>query len=200
MIGMPSEAALILRLSQGDENAFESVYAYYQPRLHLFVFPLTNGSKQDTDEVIQEIFVKLWLRREKLTAIKSLQAYIFMMAKNRLSDIRTRQVKQQRMADMLQSALEEGHTDVQEKMAFKEYHAIAQKAIERLPRQQRKIFLLRNEQGLSLDEIAAELHLTKFTVKKQLYSGIKHIKAYLKKNAGLDLPVIMLLYSYLHRF
>ncbi len=187
-----NEKELLSRISKGDENAFVWLYEYYQPKLHLFLFPLTGFSRADTEEVIQDIFIKIWLRKETLPGINSIQAYLFTMAKNRLSDIRTR-----RKEHLLQHLQPGSHTDVEEKIQLDEYHAVARIAIDRLPPQKRRVFLLRNEDGLSLDEIAEKLDITKFAVKKQLYEAIKSIKDYLKNNADLNIPILVLIYIYL---
>lgn len=197
MDSMPSETALILQLSQGDEHAFAALYKFYQPRLYLFIFPLTGCSKPDTDEVIQDIFVKVWLRKETLVTVRSLQAYLFMMAKNRLWDIRAKHAQLKQVVNTLEQQQPDGQAEVLEKLQFNEYHEIAREAISQLSPQKQRIFALRNEQGLSLDEIATELHITKFAVKKQLYDAVRYIKAYLKKKAGLEIPLILLISSYL---
>lgn len=189
-----NEHELLQRIAAGDENAFSRLYKYYQPRLQLFILPLTGFSTQDTDEVMQDIFIKVWLRKETLVTIRSAQAYLFTMAKNRLHDIRLRQAQQLKASEALQQQQNTSHTEVQEKIQLNEYHEIARLAIDRLPQQKRRIFMLRNEQGLSLDEIAARLNITKFAVKKQLYEAVRSVKDYLKDQAGVDLPVILLIY------
>ncbi|WP_143307666.1 RNA polymerase sigma factor [Chitinophaga vietnamensis] len=191
-----TEELLLQRLAQGDERAFAHLYDQYQPKLYLFIFPLTAFSKQDTDEVIQDIFFKIWLRKETLTGVKSIQAYLFTMARNRLHDLRTLHVRQREMISTLENHQPLHHSEVQENAQFNEYTAIARQAINRLPAQKKKIFSLRNEKGLSLDEIAEELQITKFAVKKQLYDAIRFVKEYLKSNAGLDLPLVLLFFFY----
>ncbi|GEP94711.1 RNA polymerase sigma factor [Chitinophaga cymbidii] len=195
-----NENELLQRIAAGDEDAFSRLYKYYQPRLHLFILPLTGFSRQDADEVMQDIFIKVWLRRETLAGIRSAQSYLFTMAKNRLYDMRTQQAQLTKAGHVLQLQQAEGHMEVQEKIQLDEYHEIARLAISRLPQQKRRIFLLRNEQGLSLDEIAAQLNITKFAVKKQLYEAVKSVKDYLKQHAGVDIPIIILIYSCLNRF
>lgn len=195
MNSVPSETVICERLAAGDEDAFTWLYEHYQPKLFLFVFPLTGFSRQDTDEVVQDIFVKLWLRKETLVTVQSLQAYLFMMAKNRLYDLRMAAVRQSKARDVLLQQQPEAHSDVQEKVQFNEYHEIARRAIDGLTPQRRRIFLLRNEGGLSLDDIAIELNISKFAVKKQLYEAVRDVKTYLKKHAGLDAVMLTLIFT-----
>lgn len=195
-----NEHELIQRIAAGDESAFARLYKHYQPRLHLFILPLTGFSRQDADEVMQDIFIKVWLRKETLVTLRSVQSYLFTMAKNRLYDMRVQQAQLLKASQGSRQHQGESHTEVHEKIQLDEYHEIARLAIDRLPRQKRRIFMLRNEQGLSLDEIAAQLNITKFAVKKQLYEAVKSVKDYLKQKAGLDIPIVLLIYSYLGRF
>lgn len=190
-----NEHELLQRIAAGDEQAFARLYRYYQPRLHLFILPLTGFSRPDADEVMQDIFVKLWLRKETLVTIRSAQAYLFTMARNRLHDMRVQQAQLQKAGQALQQQQPGSHTEVHEKMQLNEYHEIARMAIDRLPQQKRRIFMLRNNEGLSLDEIAGLLNITKFAVKKQLYEAVRSVKDYLKQQAGVDIPVILLIYS-----
>ncbi|WP_162946613.1 RNA polymerase sigma factor [Chitinophaga barathri] len=197
MNSISSESALCRRMAAGDESAFASLYEQYQPKLHLFIYPLTGFSLPDTHEVIQDIFIKLWLRKETLVNITSLQAYLFTMARNRLADLRTQQARQRKVIGLLQLQQPESHSDVQEKLELREYHRIARALINKLPKQKRRIFILRNEEGLSLDEIAAELNITKFAVKKQLYEATWYLKACLSTHADLKILSIILIFSIL---
>jgi len=194
MVSPLSEQELIQRIAEGNEKAFATLYNQYQPKLHLFVYPLTGFSKQDTDEVIQDVFFKLWLRRDLLITVHAIQAYLFMMARNRLRDWHRRQQLQEQLVHTLGAQQPQQHEEVAENSYFREYTAIAQRAIALLSDQKRKIFAMRHEQDLSLDEIAATLHITKFGVKKQLYDAVKFVKNYLKANADMDVPMILLLF------
>jgi RNA polymerase sigma-70 factor (ECF subfamily) len=146
------------------------------------LFPLNNASKEDTEEIIQEIFLKVWENRELLPAIQSFQAYVFRMGRNiMVTQFRKKTVRQRAAHELSQqSAATQGADDI----LFIEYHAIAREAIHRLPPRQRQIFELRTQHDLSLNEIAAYLGISLAAVKKQLYAAIDSIKTYLRKHAG----------------
>lgn len=188
-----NESHLLIRLSEGDEAAFEELYRYYQPKLFLYLFPFTGKSKEITDDIIQEVFVKLWLRKETLPAIKSFHSYLFRMGRNRLADVR-------RQRKHISLTVETSETGIsgrgEEKIYLEEYTEVAREAIKRLPAQRKKIFLLRYEEDMSLDEIADFLQIAKTTVKKQLYQGVKEVKQYLKENGEWPF-VFFLIFRYL---
>ena len=194
---LENEMHLLKALAQGDEVAFAELYHHYQPILHDFLFPLTSFSKEDTDEILQDIFLKLWLRKEALLAVRSLRSYLFRMAKNRLLDKRASSIRSLGAVHGWQYAQQQAESGegVQEKVLLEEYHELARQAIGKLSPQKRRILLMRNEAGLSLDEIAEELSITKFAVKKQLYEALKALRDHLKSHHGLDIPVAVLLIS-----
>ncbi|WP_158563359.1 RNA polymerase sigma factor [Chitinophaga silvatica] len=196
MLNPLSEKELLQRLAEGDENAFAAIYKQYQPKLYLFIFPLTACSQQDADEVIQDIFFKIWMRRDTMLTVNNLQAYLFMMAKNRLRDWHRQQQAKNQLTATLQYHHPQQHEEVEHNTYFQEYSVIARKAIEMLPDQKKRIFAMRHEEGLSLDEIALQLNITKFGVKKQLYDAVKFVKKYLKTNADIDMPLLILLLFY----
>ncbi|RAJ75097.1 RNA polymerase sigma-70 factor (ECF subfamily) [Chitinophaga dinghuensis] len=199
MVDPPTDNDLHKRLMQGEEKAFAELYNQYQPKLYLFIHPFTGFSAQDTDEVIQDVFFKLWLRKELLPAVSAMSAYLYMMARNCLRDrYRRQQVRDQAIADFqLQQPEQLSH--VEEETHFQEYSAIARKAISLLPARKKSIFAMRHDEGMSLDEIADTLGITKFGVKKQLYDAVKFVRDYLKTHAGIDIPLVLLIVFYYSR-
>src|SRR5690606_35014249 len=114
------------------------LYELYVPRIYKYLFPFSNQSKEDTEEVIQEIFLKIWIRKEKLSDIESFASYLFRMAKNQLLDQYQRQGTYQRILQFIKS--EEEVSTVHEKVVYDEYYKIAQVALRKLSPQRRKIF------------------------------------------------------------
>jgi RNA polymerase sigma-70 factor (ECF subfamily) len=191
-----NETDLLLRLADGDTSAFDALYNYYQPKLYLYIFPFSRRSKQDTEEIIQEIFLKLWVRKATLPAINSFPQYLFRMAKNLfLSKLEKRKMKVVSL-DQLPGTVS-NDLDASGGMVLKEYTAAAQAAIAGLPEQRRKIFLMRFENDMSLDEISTELGIAKPTAKNQLYSAVRQVRAYLKENGGWPKLFILLIIRHL---
>ena len=191
-----NEREIILRLSEGDEAAFALVYNYYQPKLSLYIAPFTYNSKEDTEEIIQDIFVKIWMRRETLLAIENFQHYLFRMARNQFLDS---QKKKKSYTVALNGNAErenEFRSPVHERMVFDEYSAVARKAIDTLSPQRKTIFLMRYESDRSISEIAEDLKIAKQSVKNQLYEATKLVKEYLQAHG--DLPVVLLLLLFPH--
>lgn len=194
--GPYNEQELLIRLSEGDEPAFDQLYNYYQPRLFLYIFPFTGNNKVETEEVLQEIFVKLWIRKESLPAIQSFPNYLFRMARNQLLDIQQKHKKMAVAMGQMPAQSNDALTPA-ENMLLQEYTQTAKEAILQLSEQRRRIFLLRYEQDMSLDEIAAHLNIAKTSTKNQLYEAVKMVKTYLKENGGWPAFFVALIGRYL---
>lgn len=184
-------------MSEGDDTAFESIYNFYQPRLYQYIYPFTKNSKEDTEEVLQNVFVKLWTRREALPAIRQFPEYLFRMARNQLFDLQKSIRRTALIIDDIPIIENEFRSPTYEHMVYQEYSAAAKQAIENLSDQRKRIFLMRFENDMSLDEIARILKIAKSSVKNQLYEAIMQIKRYLKKNGDM---YILFLLSYLPEF
>ncbi|HSZ85667.1 MAG TPA: RNA polymerase sigma factor [Puia sp.] len=179
----PDETILLQRVSEGDWNAYTDLFNYYMPKLSAYIFPFTGQSVPDTEEIIQEVFLKIWEKRETLVVIRSFDSYLFRMAKNKLIDI-IDQRRAMRKRDLHYTSLKEDatQTNPEEELHYQEYATIAQKAIDSLSPKLKSVFLLSTQEELSLDEIAQRLSIPKETVKKRLYLAGRSIKNFLKQN------------------
>src|SRR5690242_7953989 len=79
------EKLLFQQIAEGDETAFRSIFDLYKIRLYHFIFKMTK-SATTAEELVQEVFMKLWVSRNSLSAVESPSAYIFVIARNRTVD------------------------------------------------------------------------------------------------------------------
>jgi len=185
---------MLLRLSEGDGAAFELIYNYYQPKLFLYIFPFTRNSKEETEEVIQDVFVKLWTRREALPAIENFAKYLFRMARNQFLDLQKKRKNYEGAISGLPKKENEFRSPIHDNIIFNEYSAVAKLAIDSLSPQRRKIFLLRYESDMSIDEICETLKIARSSAKNQLYEAVRQVKDYLQKRGGL--PILLLFLAF----
>jgi RNA polymerase sigma-70 factor (family 1) len=179
-----NESDLIKKIVSGDRQAFAVLYQQYVGELYRYVY-LFVKCKEDSEEIVQEIFVKIWNRREKLDEVTSFKAYIYKSAKNLLLDeIRKNAVKAKALL-ILKSDSEASFDKTDDRIIYNEHYQIAEQAISSLPEKRRLIFLMRTREELSLDEIAAKLSISKSVVKKQLYAGISFVRKYMQENECL---------------
>jgi RNA polymerase sigma-70 factor (family 1) len=177
-----AERELMRRCVEGDRQAFAILYSHYAPLLYKAVYPLTNKSKEDTEEIIQELFVKIWDRRDNMLTIQSFRPFVFRMARNRVIDWYRRNESKKNYCTFYSANNRDEAASVTDDLLFEEYYAIAMEAIAKLPPRQKQIFNLRHTDELSLNEIAGELRISLHAVKKQLYQAIRFVKEYLHKH------------------
>jgi len=189
------ERVLLEQISLGNTEAYSRLYTSYVPKVYRFIFPFSNQSKEDTEEVVQDVFLKIWARREKLIGLKSFQAYLFRMAKNQLIDHHKSRNSKLNLSDAKPAVERQVTGSAYDNFIYEEYCQTALEAINKLSPQRRRIFEMRTQQEMAIDEIAEKLNISRSAVKKQLYEAIDFIKQYLHKHNGW---VILLLLSILN--
>jgi RNA polymerase sigma-70 factor (ECF subfamily) len=191
---LTAERELMQRCVAGDRQAFTTLYSYYAPLLYKVIYPLTNRSREDTEEIIQELFVKIWDKRDRMLTIRSFRPFIFRLARNRVIDwYRKRESINDYQAFYSDHGEQEGNR-LEDDLLFEEYYSIAMEAIAKLPPRQRQIFHLRHTADLSLAEVADTLQISIHGVKKQLYEATRFVRDYLQRHG--DWTLLLLLYFF----
>jgi RNA polymerase sigma-70 factor (family 1) len=180
------EKALLGRVSGGDEEAFRQIFHHYNRMLQPFVVKLTH-SDHAAEEVLQEVFLKLWLHRERLSQIDNPRAYIIRIVSNESMNYLRGLAKDNRLFEKIRfSAAESPFRDSPEQfLSYRETERRIHEAIEQLPVACKKIYRMSREQDKRIPEIAAELQLSNSTVKNQLVKALKIIKLYVSHTALL---------------
>jgi len=175
-----SEKALLLRVAEGDEKAFEVLFYQYHNKLGAYVLGWTK-SIQLAEEIVQDVFLKIWLNRQVLSNVDKFENYLYIISRNytynALRNIAGEQVKRQEWVKHF-----ENNADFDVEPAFEDYLPLVEKAISTLPPQQKKVFILKRKQGLKYEEIASQLNIAPETARKHLAAAQKNIIAFLKTN------------------
>ena len=185
------EKRLLKQISKGDEKAFRALYDAYFSHLSTFIFKLCK-STEATEEIIQDVFVKLWIRRHSLSQMDSPEAYIFSMARNKTIDYLRRLVRDTHFMELLAGQLLTNSNDAEEQLNAKELRDLIEGALSGLSEQKKKIFHLSKEEGLSHDQIAEVMHLSKSTVKNHLSETLRHIKGHLQQYPNSEATLVIL--------
>ena len=182
---------LLFKISIDDKDAFEQIYKIYVARLMNYIKPFVKNSQEETEEILQELFLKVWIHRKKVSKASNLQAYLFRMAKHELINRHVREVRYNALLDKKDKTLVDTDTSL-EKIIYKEYLQFAENAIEGLSPQRKTIFKMRTQNDMSISEIAGKLNITSTAVKKQLYEARDIVKDQLSHKTGLPLSLIAL--------
>jgi RNA polymerase sigma-70 factor (family 1) len=184
------EKALLVRVADGDRQAFGLLYSNYLSSLYRYIFLFTK-SKEETEEILQDIFVRIWEHREKLLEVESFRNYLFRFAKNKLLDkFRHLQIRLAVLAEIRRSRNFSG-SFTSDECDYREYYRIVQQAIEKLPRRRKLIFRLNIENGFSQDEIARELKISKSVVQKQIYRATNFVRNYLFEHGEISFLLLL---------
>ncbi|NML22092.1 RNA polymerase sigma-70 factor [Pseudoflavitalea sp. G-6-1-2] len=184
MENLLNEQVILNRVAADDRDAFRQVYNHYYGAVQQYVLLFSFDSSK-LDELTQDVFVRIWEKRHKLTNVESFQNYLFKITKNQvLNYIRGCRV-QQRIKEAQQLTDEPFTEDTDHKLVLNQYYQMAAEAIEQLPAGRKQVLKMSIDEGLTLDEIAEKLGISKSGVKNQLYAGIAHVRQYLERNAGI---------------
>lgn len=196
---LPNEKELFGRMAVGNQDAFTEIFEHYSPRIYSFVLKKTK-SESMAEDVLQDVFMNLWSKREKLGEVENFESYIYMMATNKTYDHLKKIATNTRKLEDLYARMKEIQVGnaIDEMMDLKEGQEMINEAVAQLPAQRKKIYLLSRQQGMSYDEIAEELNISRNTVSNQLVDALKFIREYVKKSAGSAGIPIMIVFKLFH--
>jgi len=187
-----NEHILLQRIAMDDEQAFRELFIFYHHEIGSFIHSLLHD-RETTLEIVQDIFVKVWLNRTRLLEIDNFTAYLFITTRNHvLNKIRQSLREKEKHTSYLQSARILESIATEEPHNIEERYQLLEKAVNNLPPQQQKVFTLR-QQGLKNPEIAKVLNISTVSVAKYQQLALRFINDYVKAY-GVITP---LLYIYL---
>lgn len=186
-----SEKECILQLQNGSNEAFESLYYTYSPRLYGFVYNLTRSADM-ADEVVQETFIKIWENRSHILPDYSFKSYLFMIARNHVINVFRKQtlISTLEECDALQDNISFSENDTDKLAELNELKAYIEKAKSHLTPRQREIFELSKEKGLSNQQIADKLKISNQSVKNQLSTSLHILQSHFNTKMWALLPVL----------
>lgn len=191
---LQSERLIFQRIAQGDAQAFAAFYEGYAVKLALYVSRFL-GSDLWAEEIVQDTFLKLWSIRETIGDIEYPAGFVYRMIANRAKDHLKRQEHEIKLQQHMARYLQQANTNTtQEQVDYQMSEKLFRTAIEQLPAQRALVYKMRHEQGLSYEEIARELGLSRHTVRNQLNLALQNIRTYLLAHGDITgLLVLMLI-------
>lgn len=189
-----NERLLLPLIAKGNEKAFRELYEEYFPRLSSYVFKLCK-SAYITEDVLQEVFLKLWINRSALNNIEVPEAYILSIAKNTTIDWLRKLARQTNLIADLTTQIEQYSNDAEHKMNVESLENIIAESLSQLSDSKQIVFQLNKRVGLSHDEIALKLHLSKSTVKNHLSETMKYIRKQIQSSVPSEILILLMLLS-----
>ena len=168
------DSRLIELLREGDPLSFEILFQKYYVRFYNFVFNLTKSS-QTAEDIIQNVFMKIWINRANLRPDQSIHNYIYVLSKREmLNHIRDRKAYVQ--VERLVMAEQPSEEVTDQSMSLKELDERIRRFIADMPEQRRKVFLLSRYRGLTNKEIAEMMGLSVRTVDRHINLALTSLK------------------------
>lgn len=185
-----NDKELFLMIAEGDEVAFRQLFQAYAPQLQPVIMHLTKTTSV-TEDIIQETFLRLWISRDKLPEIENPRSWILRIVFHQsFSWLRRQAIHHKALGAM---PLHENAVSTTEEEVI--YHSVVKtiaEAVQQLPAQAKRIYLLSRERGLKIPEIALKLGLSPNTVKNSLVRSLRSIRERIEQ-AGHYLPLLLLL-------
>lgn len=181
-----TDAELIQAMAHDESKAFEGLYLRYGRKLLEFVSHYM-PSKDDAEEIVQSVFIKLWNKRKELKHNESVKGYIFTIAYN---EVRKAFVKKKRESELLQSYLKEFGEDALTADDGIDYHELVRQVdciVESMPEKRRAIYQLCKKEGLTVAEVAEYLNISEKTVKNQMTAAYSYIREQMKGSLAVIL-------------
>lgn len=172
------DLALVARIESGDESAFEELFRRYYRDLYLFALGYVR-SRDLAEEVVQEVFVRLWERRQRWSPSSSLKLYVYRAVRNEaLNCLRSLRVREYEPLEVVDAA--HGHLILEAltpigMMQQTELVSAVAEAIDRLPERRRAAFLLHRIHGFTYEEIAATMEISPKTVANQISEALHYL-------------------------
>lgn len=185
------ERSLVLRLIDGNEDAFCELYAAYKHRLIYFAMRFLK-SREYAEDVFQDAFTIIWQGRRFINPDASFSSYLYTIVRNRILNQLRDLVNQDKLKEQILQQAVDYSNDTQNEILANDLKQLISCAMQQLTPRQRKIFEMSREQQMSHKEIADVLGISVNTVQESISTSLRTLRFYLKKNFMVGTDLILL--------
>lgn len=184
------EVILIKSISEGNEKAFLEIFNLYFKNVCRFVEKYVH-SKELSEDLVQEVFIKTWENRDKLTEVKSFKSYLYTCAKNHTLNSLKKVARSKEAMGEIVNAYSSTRNLTEENILDKEYISCFNKILDNLPERSREIFKLCREEKKSYEEVANIMGISKNAVKNHMVFSMKQLRHSVETELGISLTVLI---------
>ena len=187
-----NEQELLSELKAGNEEAFTVLYHRYSPPMYYNVLKMV---KDDifAEEIVQDIFTKIWQKREVINIDVSFASYIYRVAQNSVIDSFRKLQRNRELLEQFKESVASNYVHVEEEVCFKESDLLLKKALETLPPQQKKVYQLCVIEGCTYKDTAFRMEIGHNTVKEYLSKARLTVRTFVEKNMDNPYALLVLL-------
>ena len=194
------ELLILSRLKHGDESSLQDfIFLYKRPLANAMLRMLK--SREDVEELLQDLFLRVWNNRENIDPNRSYKAYIHKIAENLVLDKLRQSARDKNFVANYFCHIIEAYSHIEENIFDKETKAILNQALSHLPEQRRRVFILCKIEGRSYEEVSQLMSISTATINSHIVNANSSLKAYFAQRTDLaTIVIVSLLFSGLTSF
>jgi RNA polymerase sigma-70 factor (ECF subfamily) len=173
-----NERELLVQLAEGDEYAFRQLYLAYFDGIYSAALAYTKVHEQ-AEDITQQVFLKIWEKRDSLIKVDKLESYLFIIARNAIFSQFAKLATQQKHLHHIRELFEEESGNPEVSLIHKQERALLERAVKQLSPRQQQAYRLSREKGFSYEEIAQAMNITKPTVREHMVNSMQSIREFL---------------------
>ena len=175
-------------MAKGSPSAFDAIYLHYFDKVVEHIMDITKD-RAVAEDIVQDVFFKMWERRATFKQYEKIAGWLFVSTYNSaLNHLRKIQREKHRIAHLPQTEDDNGYT------IFEEQYSLVEEAIAQLPPQRKKVFELCKLEGLTYDQVAGQMNISRNTVKDHLTKAAESIRQHVSRRYNLSLKRLTLLF------
>lgn len=166
---------LLLQIANGDEKVFRFIFDRFSPKVFVFALKLTH-SRSIAEEIVQEVFIKIWDNRQKLNEVEFFPSYLSVITRNHSFNVLKRIAHQEKVNANFSRKFPTIHSETEERVIYNNYQDILSGIVDQLPPQQKMAYGLCHGEGLKYEEAAERMKISTLTVKTHMQTALRTIK------------------------
>jgi RNA polymerase sigma-70 factor (ECF subfamily) len=182
---------LVIKLMEGNEKAFSELFNMFYNDVYAYSLSMLKNEVL-AEEIVQEVFLNIWLHRERLNPDLSFKSYVFTITRNLTFNLISKVANSHKLKEEVFYASQKSYSPIEDGIAEADYDAIKNKAIEQLPPKRRIIFEMSRNKEMSYEEISQELNISVSTVKGQMSKALAEIRHFLETHGDVALLISLI--------
>lgn len=187
-----NEKTLVKELISKNETAFRKLFDKYRGDIYSYSYSMLK-SKEYAEEIVQEVFLRVWLYRDRINSDLSFKSYIFTIARNLTFNFLNKAVGTKELREEIYYKSQEFYNPIEDQILEADYENIKKQIIDELPPKRKLIFEMSRNEGKNYKEISKELGISISTVKTQMSKALGSFKKFLKENTDITFMLTLLI-------
>ncbi|HTG66841.1 MAG TPA: RNA polymerase sigma-70 factor [Flavobacterium sp.] len=182
---------LVIELMEGNQKAFSELFNLFYN--DVYAYSLSMLKNEDlAEEIVQDVFLNIWLHRDRLNADLSFKSYVFTITRNLTFNLISKVANSHKLKEEVFYVSQKSYSPIEDIIAEADYDTLKNKAIEQLPPKRRIIFEMSRNKEMSYEEISKELNISVSTVKGQMSKALADIRNFLETHGDVTLLITLL--------